>query len=370
LTRRWAALVGVLCITCDPADIDYSNKTCSCPDDWFCVEARCRRTPAPTPSDGAAQRSDPSPSDAGSSDGLGDASLDGPATITFIQANAAGGQNSQKTAVAFIMDVRPHSSVIVALALTQEGSQTLASVTDSMGSTYTILAGPYVGTFPAPYAFYLVAAFDVTGGPSVAVTATLSAVTNATEVNVHEYAGIGSFGAAAFNKGEQSGSMEDGMTAGPLATTTARELLFAYGASASTRPGNQFTQRSLFDDSVTEDRLAPTPGSYAVTGNEERPGLLVPTCGLVPPAQVTRSDTVDGFPLAAGGIAGRAPGSSARYAARTLTRRHVDRAQVTPLRYSPLGVQPSGQGSCSELRERRRRDEEGVDDRGGHRLWA
>jgi hypothetical protein len=190
-----------------------------------------------------------------------------------MQANATSGQHNPKTAVAFINAVTPHSSVIVAVDLTQEGNQTLTSVADSMGSTYTTLGGPYVASFSGTaYAFYLAAAFDVVGAPSVDVTVTLSAATDGAEVFVQEYAGVGSFGAAVFNSGNQPAAMTDGMTAGPLTTTTAGEMLFGYGASNNTASGAQFAPRFTFDDNVIEDRLVSTPGSYNVTATKNGTG--------------------------------------------------------------------------------------------------
>jgi hypothetical protein len=224
-----------------------------------------------TPSDAA--RPPPAPDGDGvgeASSPAGEAGVDAHPGIEFVQAIAAQSKNASTTKATFSNAVLPHSAVVVALDLSQEGGQTVMHVTDTMGSSYAILTGPSLA--PTGYAFYLAAAFDVSGGDQVKVTATLSATTADCEIYIHEYSGIASFGEAAFNKAATPTKVRDGMTV-LLTTVAPNELLFGFATAGAVSPGTQFDVRSTFNANVTEDRIAGTPGSYEVTAT----GVDTPT---------------------------------------------------------------------------------------------
>jgi hypothetical protein len=199
---------------------------------------------------------DGGPPDARSDGKLPDAPSDGKGpAIAFLQ--TAGGKNSSASSlmISFTNPVVAHDTLIVCTDVATSGS---ASVTDSLGNTYTAVVGP-ITDFSTR--FYIFAAFDVAGGvDSVTITVT-SAANTVFEGYIHEYAGLTAFDTGAGEDGSASGT--DAMTSGPVQTHFANELIFGFGTTGQAAPGTGFTQRSSFDGNVTEDALVTATGIYA-----------------------------------------------------------------------------------------------------------
>jgi hypothetical protein len=219
-------------------------------------------------SEGAPSEAGP-PNSAADRDGVAEAGfpaaeagVDSGAGIQFVQASAVQGKNTSSAVATFPNGVLPHSAIVVAMDPNQAGGGTITQVTDTMGSSYTIVGGP----FPAPtgYAFYLAVAFDVSGGDNVKVTATMNAPTSSLEIYIHEYSGIASLDGVAFNKSSTATTVRDGMTVS-LTTVAPNELLFGFAAAGAVSVGSLFNVRSTLNANVTEDRAAAAPGAYDVT---------------------------------------------------------------------------------------------------------
>ena len=188
---------------------------------------------------------------------------EGVVPIAFVQGSAtAAGSSSSTISVRFDNPVKPHSAVIVAVALVP-ATLTLQPVKDSLGSAFTVVSGPWIGNGAN---HYIAVALDTAGGANT-VEASFSGEASTAYVYVHEYAGIAT--SAAFDQASSRNGVTaapDGMNSGPVTTTWPHELVFGFGETRTAAPGTGFTARSLFSDNVTEDRIVDTLGSYQATG--------------------------------------------------------------------------------------------------------
>jgi hypothetical protein len=181
-----------------------------------------------------------------------------PAPIAFVQTNGA---KTASNSVAFLSDVQEGNTLIVALDFDTSSGGTVMGVTDSLGNTYTKVLGPYEGQGATQYVYY--ATSRVSGPDTVTVSIDVSVDA---EIYLHEYSGLAltnTFDVGAYASNAGTSDVVDGMTAGPLTTSSSNELIFAVGTCYDYgEPGTGFTQRSKLDGNLTEDEIVSSPGEY------------------------------------------------------------------------------------------------------------
>ena len=129
--------------------------------------------------------------------------------------------------------------------------------------------GPYDGPIDATntnrqYVAYAIAAAST----ATTVTATLSASVSAfsSSCAFAEYAGMSTvqpFDVAAGGAGNAVGT--DSAATAPITTTGPNELIFGFVIDGSVSAGAGFTTRGTDFADLTEDQIAPTPGTYRAT---------------------------------------------------------------------------------------------------------
>jgi hypothetical protein len=206
----------------------------------------------------------PAATDATTADATDAGADSGPhAIITFVQVNADDGIGT--VTVSLDQDVMAHDTILV--AVDYFGTGALTSITDTLGNTYKAY-GPFDATGLRQWLF---AAYDVPAGTNAV---TFVGDTDAgVEMYVHEYAGIAATNAldvSAFKSGPSDPST-DGVNSGFATTTTPGDLLFGFAVTGQVKAGTGFITRSTFNDNLTEERMALTPGSYQATATELNP---------------------------------------------------------------------------------------------------
>lgn len=184
-----------------------------------------------------------------------------PVPITFVQSNATDFLATASGQLAFTNPVVAHDTIIA--CATFDNMTATLSLSDSIGSSFTVLLGP-VDVAASSRRHYLFAATDVAGG-SDSITATLSAAAPSRfELYIHEYSGISAFDVARSAIGTSAA-----MTSGTMNLSASNELVFAYAWSSDTATGGAgFTVRSTAYSNVTEDAIAISVGSYEATASQ------------------------------------------------------------------------------------------------------
>jgi hypothetical protein len=144
--------------------------------------------------------------------------------------------------------------VSVALYLTPT-----ATVSDSLGNAYTFVVGP---ADDPSYRSYIAAAYNTPGGAN---TVSVAASTR-TDIYIWaaEYSGITGFDVEASTTGNGTSVASPNLT-----TTGSDELLYGYaGYFYGGTVDPSFTFRSTGGLVIVEDRIAPTAGSYRLTGTQ------------------------------------------------------------------------------------------------------
>jgi hypothetical protein len=148
---------------------------------------------------------------------------------------------------------------LLVVAVSYRNAGVTASVTDSMGNTYSIAAGRTAsGTLGfSNYIFYAVA--GSTG--SNTVTVTYAQAVDYTRTLIHEYQGVDTF-----DVGSSATGASGAPDSGSATTTRATELIFGWGITdnGTTSPGTGFTLRQTALSESTEDKIVSSAGSYTV----------------------------------------------------------------------------------------------------------
>jgi hypothetical protein len=195
----------------------------------------------------------------------------GATPITFVKVLATD-FNGKGSGTLTLPAVAPHDALIVPFEYATDTD--LVSVTDSAGDSFTLVPNPphrrVDGTRRG-----IAAAFDVKGGTTdITVKITLGALPPPVffTVYAHEYAGIVPTNAIDLmevndvaSKGELS------LTSGIGTTSAPHELVFAFATGSGLQPGANFTQRSTYNQNLTEDREVLSAGPYEATATAETP---------------------------------------------------------------------------------------------------
>lgn len=195
-----------------------------------------------------------------------DAAADAPLpVISAVHAEASSSVTAINSLV-LSAPVQAHDAIIVCFTFTS-GTRTLQSITDSLGNTYAVVAGPVVTN---GFVHYVAIASDSPGG-SDTVTVRLSAEdAGGWDVLALEYTGLAltsPFDTTAYASGN-SGTM----TSGIASTSFAHELLIGYGHSTGMMAGPGYTARDTTTENLVEDQVVFTTGDYTATGTTT-PGI-------------------------------------------------------------------------------------------------
>jgi hypothetical protein len=198
---------------------------------------------------------------AGDAPSSGDAAGDAPGPprpggIQYVQGNAGANVNNQATvSVTLPQPVTAGDAIVVAVDAT---SDQMIAVSDTLGSQYTIAYSTDDGNGIESGIAY---ALDVAGGTAI-VTFTID-TTNPVqflEVYVHEFSGI----AVPDGATGMSGTSMD-MHSGPVTTTAAHDLIFAFGATGRASAGNGFTPLLDFNANLSEYAIQTAAGPIEAT---------------------------------------------------------------------------------------------------------
>ena len=187
---------------------------------------------------------------------------------------AEGFENSNRTTLSgqLPQDIVAGDTLIVTVDLTP--SESLVSVTDSIGSTYAI-AGPFDGPGLRDY---ITVATVATAGP-VVVTATVDNAPNLFGLRLHELSGIAP--APLDVSGGSGGTTDTPATVSgpPLTTTSGGELVFALTNVFNPRHRGAWPRLhdrvGLYDGDISESRFVASPGPVLVLTDLENTGSNV-----------------------------------------------------------------------------------------------
>ncbi|HSW90467.1 MAG TPA: hypothetical protein VLF64_00550 [Candidatus Saccharimonadales bacterium] len=176
--------------------------------------------------------------------------------ITFVQGNANGDSSSGTvTTCAFTSNVTAGNLLVVAVSFAS--AIETASVTDSLGNTYSTAVGPTTSNTIASrvYTFYTVT--GLSGANTVTITN--SNLVLFRRVSVHEYSGVNTLEVATGTNAD-TGAPDSG----PVTTTHANALIFGWGISnnGTTSAGTGFTLRETALSESTEDMIVSSTGTY------------------------------------------------------------------------------------------------------------
>jgi hypothetical protein len=179
--------------------------------------------------------------------------------IAVVQTMATS-STTATSAIALPEHVQDHDALIVCFTF-PSGGPTLQSIGDSLDNGYSVVAGPVVSN---GFVHYVALASNVTGG-SDAVTVTLSAAATAGwQMLALEYTGLAlsdPFDTEAHDFGNSSD-----MSSGSVTTSSAHELLLAYGHASAPMAGPGFTTQASGNENLVEDQVVFATGDYTATG--------------------------------------------------------------------------------------------------------
>ncbi len=185
-------------------------------------------------------------------------------SITFVKlAQAHPTANSNTVSTANFSGSVATGDMIVVWLWYNSNTQSVTSITDTKGNSYTKIIGPTTGTGNmATWRQELWYAKNVTGGSSFKVTATFSGTFNAEKaISAHEYSGADT---VAPLDGSSSGVGSSANATTPAVTTTAsNELIFGATVLGNATAGSGFTGRSSLAANSTEDKNVTSQGSYS-----------------------------------------------------------------------------------------------------------
>lgn len=185
------------------------------------------------------------------------------ANPAFVQEKDKQITTGTSNAVAFASSTTAGNLIVIYLIWDNTGT---AAVTDSLRNTY-VSTGPALRWSNSKYSAQIF--YAINGGRGAdTVTATFSARINLFGIAyAHEYSGIST--SAPLDVTASATGISGSLNSGAASTTTAPDLLFAGGVSASTvtAPGTGFIARSRAQGNMTEDRLVTTQGAYSATAS-------------------------------------------------------------------------------------------------------
>lgn len=200
----------------------------------------------------------------GDGDGpIGDAHV--PIAPQFLQTTQAMATTGSSLSTGFTSPVAADDLIVVTVDFDHTSPVTASSVTDSLGSTFSIV-GPDDG-----YAIannnrqYIAYALATTSGSDTINVVLNASVLSYLELRIHEYASaslVAPFDSHAAGTSVTGGT--DAAQTSALVTSEPNELIFGLIIDGTVTAGPSFTTRNTAFGDLTEDEVAQTPGSYTV----------------------------------------------------------------------------------------------------------
>ena len=183
------------------------------------------------------------------------------ATPAFVQEKDNQVTSGKTNAVKLTSSTAAGNLLVVYLIWDNTGA---ASVTDSLGNTYTSAVSPARWN-SSKYSTQIFYATNVASGADTVTATFATSVTQFGIVYAHEYSGIRA--AAPLDVTASATGTSGSLNSGSAPTSYATDLIFAGGVSANTvsAAGSGFTARSKAEGNMTEDRVVTTVGSYSAT---------------------------------------------------------------------------------------------------------
>ena len=185
----------------------------------------------------------------------------GSGAIRFVQVKAATPQTPSSSVSAAYAAAQTAGNLNIVAVGWNDATSAVSSVTDSRGNSYSLAIGPTTGSGLRQSIYY---ARNIVGGANT-VTVTFNQAATFVDLRVLEYAGLSvstpldvAVGAAGSGTAPNSG---------PVATTSANELIFGAGMTTThfTGAGSGFTSRIITspDGDIAEDGIVTSTGTYS-----------------------------------------------------------------------------------------------------------
>ena len=146
-------------------------------------------------------------------------------------------------------------------------SATVQSVTDSLGNSYVLAAGPVKGTALTQSIYY---AKNILAGSNT-VTVTFSKAAVFPDVRILEYKGLSTTAPLDVTAGASGTSGSNStVSSGSATTTSANELIFGAGITNGgfSKAGTSFKSEVITaDGDIAEDEVVSAKGSYSATAS-------------------------------------------------------------------------------------------------------
>jgi chitodextrinase len=157
-------------------------------------------------------------------------------------------------------------NLMVAWVWYNSATQSVTSVTDTLGNVYTRAVGPTTGIDAmASWRQELWYAKNIKGGSGASVTATFTGTFSTPKaVSAHEYSGADP--TSPLDATAAAAVTASNVSSGSATTTSPNEIVFGAGLyQGAGSQGTGFTRRSSLADNVTEDKFVTSTGSYSAT---------------------------------------------------------------------------------------------------------
>jgi hypothetical protein len=187
--------------------------------------------------------------------------------LAFVQVASAVPQTAQTTVgVTYAKAQGAGNTNVLAVAWFNTTSHVL-SVTDTMGNSYQLAAGPTIRTLVGTQAMYYAAGIGPAAAGANRVTVTFDSAVPYPDLRIAEYSGVDV--SNPIDVGSESTGSGVTSSSGAATTSNANDLLIGanYVTSATTAAGTGYTSRVVTNPygNILEDRVVLSTGSYSAT---------------------------------------------------------------------------------------------------------
>ena len=187
--------------------------------------------------------------------------------IGFVQVASATPQSSQTSVLVSYPQAQTAGDLNLVVVGWNDTSATVQSVTDSVGNSYALAAGPLTGTALTQSIYY---AKNILAA-SNSVTVTFSKAAASPDVRILEYKGLNTTAPLDVTAGASGTSGSNAtVSSGSATTTSANELILGAGITngAFSTAGTSFKAEVITaDGDIAEDEVVSATGSYSATAS-------------------------------------------------------------------------------------------------------
>jgi hypothetical protein len=197
-------------------------------------------------------------------------------SITFVQTNSAAPQATVSPVAIPYLSAQTAGNLNVVVVGWNDSTATVASVTDSVGNSYSLAAAPIVQTATASQAIYYAKNIASAAAGANTVTVSFNVAARHPDIRIAEYSGLDALSPLDTSVGAQGNTATS--DSGPASTTNANDLLVGANTLQSTTlsAGTGFTSRGITTDGdILEDRTVAATGSYNATANLDKVQLWI-----------------------------------------------------------------------------------------------